>query len=72
MQNCSTQHLHSREAATGCRTCENFRLHRLALNPLVEKPSARIHLNVELTTCVCVENVRSAKQRGVQHAKECE
>ena len=37
MQNCSTKHLHSREAAKGCRTCGNSCLHRFALTPLLEQ-----------------------------------
>ena len=36
MQNCSMKHLHSREAATGCRTCENVYRRRHASNPLLE------------------------------------
>ena len=54
MQKYRMQHLHSREAATGNRTYENFRLRRLVLNPLSEhtvRPYRSHCLAHEL--CVC-------------------
>ena len=45
MQNCSTKKSHSREAATGCRTCKNLCRHRQ--NHCWNKPcSAGVHLTV--------------------------
>ena len=37
MQNYQTQHVHSREAATGYQTCEKFCFHRHVSNPLLEQ-----------------------------------
>ena len=37
MQKYQMKHLHSREAATGCRTSENSFLRRHALNPPLEQ-----------------------------------
>ena len=41
MQNCSTENVHSREAATGCRTSENVCRHRRASNPRLEQTLPR-------------------------------
>ena len=41
MQNHSTKHLHSREAATEGRTCENVCRHRHASDPVLEQTCLR-------------------------------
>ena len=59
MQHCSTEKVHSREAATGWRTSENSCRHRHASNPLWEQTLLRSHGvdtdvggDVGLITCV--------------------
>ena len=61
MQHCSTEEVHSREAATGCRTSENSCRRRHASNPLWEQTLLRSHgidtdigRDVGLITCVFV------------------
>ena len=46
MQNCSTERLHSREDASGSRTCENSYRHRHASNPLLEQTLLRSYPSV--------------------------
>ena len=43
MQNCSTKHLHSRESATKCRTCQNSCRHHHASKPLSEQTLLRLY-----------------------------
>ena len=51
-----------REAATGCRTCENSRLHRVALKSTIGTNLAAIsHLTVGLMTCVCIEHCHTTR-----------
>ena len=56
MQNCSTEHAHSREAATGCRTRENSCRHRDKSHQLLVQTLHRsydgVGRDVRLTTCV--------------------
>ena len=65
MQKYRMQHLHSREAATGNRTYENFRLRRLVLNALSEHTVRPYRSHCLAHETVCVQgNVHSTKQRG--------
>ena len=73
MQNYWMQHLHSREAATGCRTYENFRLHRPVSNPLSAQtfrsyPSHCCAHNLCLVVGAC--SFRHTTRN--EHAEECE
>ena len=72
MQNHSTEHLHSREAATGCPKCENFVVIIMRQIHYWYKPcSVCIHLTVRsvdghvgLVTCACEGERHTARHEA--------
>ena len=65
MQKCSTEDMHSREAATGCRNCLNSCRHRHTSNPLSEQtlPLALVETFGVTLYCQTIAQVNAQTQR---------
>ena len=71
MQTCSMNHVHSREAATGCWTHENLSPSAcVKKNHCWNKPPGQSNLSVDLITWLSLWSSHSAWQRGVNKQKQ--